>query len=201
MKILSRMIGRLIGLRRIAALVLIPLPARLRSRLRAVTMPEAVLVVSIGALLVVGAVTVGVNVMNRVQASARVEELVVIVESVWDRYQNASEYTALSAASVAGTLPERMTNDAKNRIFLGGGILPIYLYTGQTIGAPIGASAAQTFFLAVGNADFPVKSSLICERILGRWDDQDERLFGFQVSPCCRHQHSCAHERGRSGSR
>ena len=182
--------------RHACALGLHPRPAKRRSRraplLRrparrrasGVTMTEAVIAVSIGALLILGATTVGLNIMSRVQSNARVEEVSTIVEAVWDRYTNASEYTALSAATVARTLPERMTNDAQDQIFLGGGVTPVFLAPGAdgTDGADeVGALTAQTFILVIGTQNFPMRSTLACERILSRWDDQDPRFLGFQV--------------------
>ena len=158
---------------------------RLPARVRAVTMPEAILAISVGAILIVGATTAALSVIDRIQANARVQEVVAIVENVWARYENAAEYTGIDPPSIAGSLPERMTNDDKDEIYLGGGQLPVGLAIGASTGGPqfAGASSTRQFYLVVGNQDFPVKSLNTCERIIARWDDQDSRFFGFQIAP------------------
>ena len=146
-------------------------------------MPEAVLAISVGALLVVGATTAALSIIERIQAGNRVQEVATVVDNVWGRYVNAAEYTGLTSASIASSMPERMTNDAQDEIYLGGGQLPVGLFPGVAAAAHIGAGTPRTFFMVIGTTDFPVQSVLTCERILSRWDDQDARLFGFQVAP------------------
>lgn len=151
-----------------------------KRRSSGLTMPEAVLVISIGALVVVGATVAGISIMSRIQSDARSAELSTVVESVWDRYRNAAEYTGLKTETVAGGLPERMTNDDQTLIFLGGGVAPVSLHPGLA-GSAVGATTTRTFTVTIGDEDFPIRSTLVCERMLGRWDDQESRLLGYQL--------------------
>ena len=77
-----------------------------------------------------------------------------------------------------------MTNDDQDQIFLGGGVTPVFLAPGadgDDDADNVGALTARTFILTIGTENFPVRSTLACERIISRWDDQDPRFLGFQV--------------------
>lgn len=149
---------------------------------RGIGMTEVILAITVSTIVVVMVSQMALSAIARNNADARAAEVRIIVDTVWDKYVNAADYTGIDTDTIAGSLPEKMRSADGNSIFLGGGAAPVQIFEGDTTNAAaIGANVDQTFVLSIGTADFPLTTTQDCEKILGLYDNQEPRFRGFQL--------------------
>ena len=158
-------------------------PARNRRHWRrGYGMTEVILAITVGTIIVVMVTQMALSAIARNNADARASEVRIIVDTIWDKYGNAADFTGIDTDTIAGSLPEKMRSADGNSIFLGGGAAPVQVFEGDTANAAaIGANVDQTFVLSIGTADFPITTTQDCEKILALYDNQEPRFRGFQL--------------------
>ena len=177
--------------------VLIPLSSLLhlprfrrapRPRLLGVTMGETTLAIAVGALLLIGAAVLATDLLARIKADTRAQELRTVIDSVRLSYQNDVFYTGLTASTIAPGLPGSMTDPARTQVFLGGGAIPVHVWPGTATSSTqnVGGHGPITFLVFLGSSTFPIITLADCIALAALYDAQTGYFRGFQLRSAAR---------------
>lgn len=153
-------------------------------RLRALTMPEAVLVISIAAVAISGAVTVGSFYLASAHRTSVLTDLRLVVGAVGALSRGRPDYRFLGIPLVAsdrnaagaevviaaGALPERVAHTGADQLTFGRGLLPVSVAAlgraGCTQCEDLGLVDPSQVSFSLGTNEHPILDARLCQALL-----------------------------------
>ena len=153
-------------------------------------MPEALLVVSLGAILIAGALTIAQTLYSRVFAQSALDDFRLVLRAVSELSSGRPDYTFLGTAVSdavsndaigagadlvlsARILPPRMGSYATGGplagvLSIGRGRTPLSIAHGRACAGcrNLGLSSPSVFTISTGTGDFPVLNASLCRTLL-----------------------------------